>query len=192
MKIYGKDPLFIRGVKEVVGQMVKQHSTYASALLLRIYVMSGMDITEIFSCLQRNPPEDYAIFIAAERDFDLLKRLYPDRLTLCVAESATLSELRQALAVMETLRRQNLCLSETPGGVKFTRAERQIMQLTLRGYSIDDIARARRVSPVTISVQRSGLMRRTGTRSLLALCALYRAYEAGQPAAPGERCSGSL
>ncbi|WP_258041592.1 helix-turn-helix transcriptional regulator [Citrobacter amalonaticus] len=169
--------------------MIKQmeYREQSSPLSLCLYVMAGMDPAEIFTCLTLHPPTDFAIFISAKRHYDLLNRLSSELTTLCVAEHLTLSELRQTLAVMEMLRRQNAPGSHAQNHFKFTRAEQQIMQLTLRGHSIDEIARIRGVSPVTISVQRSGLMKRTGTKSILELCALYRAYQS-TPHAAGYHC----
>ena len=52
------------------------------------------------------------------------------------------------------------------------------MRLSLRGHSLDDIARIRGVSPSTVSVQRTRLMKRMGTKSLQELCSLYAAMRA--------------
>ena len=52
------------------------------------------------------------------------------------------------------------------------------MRLSLRGHSLDDIARIRGVSPSTVSVQRTRLMKRRGTKSLQELCSLYAAMRA--------------
>lgn len=55
----------------------------------------------------------------------------------------------------------------------------QIMRLLLCEHSVEDIARIRGVSPTTVSVQRNSLMKRTGTKSLQALCSLYSAMRTG-------------
>ncbi|MGM1332442.1 helix-turn-helix transcriptional regulator, partial [Klebsiella michiganensis] len=67
----------------------------------------------------------------------------------------------------------------------FTHAEQQIMRLSLRGHSLDDIARIRGVSPSTVSVQRTRLMKRMGTNSLQELCSLYAAMRTQQPPLSG-------
>ncbi|MNT43004.1 response regulator FixJ [compost metagenome] len=94
---------------------------------------------------------------------------------LCLSEKLTVEELRQALKVMSLLSAQNQSSGYLPDTFKFTNAEQQIMRLILRGHSLDDIARIRGVSPTTVSVQRNGLMKRTGTKSLMELCSLYTA-----------------
>lgn len=76
---------------------------------------------------------------------------------------------------MNILSRQNSPPGYRHHSFKFTRAEQQIMRLILGGHSLDDTARIRGVSPTTISVQRNSLMKRTGTKSLQALCSLYSA-----------------
>ncbi|QHM76487.1 hypothetical protein C7M52_02463 [Mixta theicola] len=173
MNVFGKDSFYICGVKAIMREIAKRHRSHSPPLNLCIYVTAGMDLAEMFSYLTQHPPHNYAIFISPDRYFSILKRLYPDLTILCLSERLAVSELRQALTVMETLQAQNAAVSDTQNLFKFTRAEQQIMRLTLRGYSIDEIASMRSVSPSTVSVQRSGLMKRTGTKSIQELCVLY-------------------
>ncbi|MDU4229392.1 MAG: LuxR C-terminal-related transcriptional regulator, partial [Klebsiella grimontii] len=49
----------------------------------------------------------------------------------------------------------------------------------------DDIARIRGVSPSTVSVQRTRLMKRMGTNSLQELCSLYAAMRTQRPPLSG-------
>jgi DNA-binding CsgD family transcriptional regulator len=123
----------------------------------------------------RHPPEHYAIFITSERHFEAINRLFPGLLKLCLSERLTVEELRQALKVMGLLSAQNQSVAYLPDTFNFTHAEQQIMRLSLRGHSLDDIARIRGVSPSTVSVQRTRLMKRMGTNSLQELCSLYAA-----------------
>ncbi|QHM70001.1 helix-turn-helix transcriptional regulator [Mixta intestinalis] len=173
MNVFGKDSFYICGVKAILQEIAKQRRSHSPPLDRCIYVTTGMDLAEMFSCMTQHPPHNYAIFISPERYFYILKRLYPDLTILCLPEQLTVSELRQALTVMETLQVQNAAVNNAQNLFKFTQAEQQIMRLTLRGYSIDEIASIRSVSPSTVSVQRSGLMKRTGTKSIQELCVLY-------------------
>jgi len=166
MTIYGKDRLFIYGIEKIRQQLNKERGNAFRQAEPTIYVTAGMDIMEIYSLIFSHPPPHYAIFISSERHFDSLSLLFPDLVKLFLAERLGVEELRQALAVMSQLAAQNHQPGYTPGVFKLTSAEQQIMRLLLRGHSVDDIARIRGVSPTTISVQRNGLMKRTGTKSL--------------------------
>ena len=66
---------------------------------------------------------------------------------------------------MGLLSAQNQSVAYLPDTFNFTHAEQQIMRLSLRGHSLDDIARIRGVSPSTVSVQRTRLMKRMGTKA---------------------------
>ena len=159
MTIHGKDRVFISGVENIVQEL----SDGADAGLSNcVYVTCGMDIQEIYALFFRHPPEHYAIFITSERHFETINRLFPGLLKLCLSERLTVEELRQSVAYL-------------PDTFNFTHAEQQIMRLSLRGHSLDDIARIRGVSPSTVSVQRTRLMKRMGTKSLQELCSLYAA-----------------
>ena len=125
------------------------------------------------------PPDHSAIFISSYPFFDSLNCLFPGLIKLCLPEKISVEELRQSLQVMSMLAEQNQKPGYTPYAFKFTSAEQQIMRLILRGHSLDDIARIRGVSPTTVSVQRNGLMKRTGTKSLQELCSLYSAMRFG-------------
>lgn len=175
MTIYGKDHLFIYGVEKILKQLRREQHTGPSGDPPCVYVTSGMDIQEMYSLFFTIPPDHYSIFITSERYFDSLNRLFPGLMKLCLSEKLTVEELRQALRVMSLLSAQNQSAGYLPDTFKFTNAEQQIMRLILRGHSLDDIARIRGVSPTTVSVQRNGLMKRTGTKSLLELCSLYTA-----------------
>lgn len=175
MTIYGKDRLFIYGIEKIVQQLTREKASWFRSGGPTIYVTAGMDIMEIYSLVFSRPPPHYSIFISSERHFDSLSLLFPGLVKLCLAERLRVDELRQALEVMSLLSTQNKQPGYTHGAFKFTSAEQQIMRLLLRGHSLDDIARIRGVSPTTISVQRNGLMKRTGTKSLQELCSLYSA-----------------
>ncbi|MDY1037177.1 helix-turn-helix transcriptional regulator [Enterobacteriaceae bacterium RIT714] len=175
MTIYGKDRLFIYGIEKILKQLRGERGAGASGDPPCVYVTSGMDIQEMYSLFFSSPPEHHAIFITSERYFDSLNRLFPGLLKLCLSEKLTVDELRQALRVMSLLSAQNQSAGYLPDTFKFTNAEQQIMRLILRGHSLDDIARIRGVSPTTVSVQRNGLMKRMGTKSLQELCSLYSA-----------------
>lgn len=175
MTIYGKDRLFIFGIEQIIRQLHKERGEPYRSDELAIYVTAGMDIVEMYGLFFSRPPTHYAIFISAERHFESLTLLFPGLVKLCLAESVGVDELRQALSVMNMLTRQNSPSGYRHHNFKFTRAEQQIMRLILGGHSLDDIARIRGVSPTTISVQRNSLMKRTGTKSLQALCSLYSA-----------------
>lgn len=140
---------------------------------------------EIYALFFRHPPEHYAIFITSERHFEAINRLFPGLLKLCLSERLTVQELRQALKVMGLLLAQNQSVAYLPDTFNFTHAEQQIMRLSLRGHSLDDIARIRGVSPSTVSVQRTRLMKRMGTNSLQELCSLYAAMRTQQPPLSG-------
>ena len=175
MTLYGKDRLFIFGIEQIIRQLRKERGEPYQSSELAIYVTAGMDIVEMYGLFFSRPPTHYAIFISTERHFDSLSLLFPGMVKLCLAENLRVDELRQALAVMNMLSRQNSPPGYRHDSLKFTRAEQQIMRLILGGHSLDDIARIRGVSPTTISVQRNSLMKRTGTKSLQALCSLYSA-----------------
>ncbi|CCJ71122.1 response regulator receiver protein [Cronobacter condimenti 1330] len=145
-----------------------------------VYVTSGMDIQEMYSLFFTFPPVHHSIFIASERYFESFNRLFPGLMKLCLPESLSVEELRQALSVMSLLYEQNQSAGYRPDIFKFTAAEQQIMRLLMRGHSLEDIARIRGVSPTTVSVQRNGLMKRTGTKSLQELCSLYTALRKSQ------------
>ena len=179
MIIYGKDRFFICGIEKVLKQLSRERENPPRRNPSSIYVTTGMDIMEIYSLFFSRPPDHYAIFISSERYFDSLGRLFPDLVKLCLPETLTVEELRQSLQVMSMLAEQNQQPGYTPCTFKFTSAEQQIMRLILRGHSLDDIARIRGVSPTTVSVQRNGLMKRTGTKSLQELCSLYSAMRSG-------------
>lgn len=167
MTIHGKDRVFISGVETLLQEL----SDGADAGLSNcVYVTCGMDIQEIYALFFRHPPEHYAIFITSERHFEAINRLFPGLLKLCLSERLTVEELRQALKVMGLFSAQNQSVAYLPDTFNFTHAEQQIMRLSLRGHSLDDIARIRGVSPSTVSVQRTRLMKRMGTNSLQELC----------------------
>nr|WP_318383170.1 LuxR C-terminal-related transcriptional regulator [uncultured Enterobacter sp.] len=173
MTIYGKDRFYIYGIEKMLKQMRRERGGGDSASC--IYITSGMDIREMYSLFFTCPPAHYSIFISSERYFDSFSRLFPGLTKLCLPEHLTVSELKQALSVMSLLYEQNQNTDYHPDTFRFTNAEQQIMKLILRGHSVDDIARIRGVSPTTVSVQRNGLMKRTGTKSLQELCSLYSA-----------------
>ncbi|WP_039056127.1 LuxR C-terminal-related transcriptional regulator [Enterobacter sp. Bisph1] len=175
MTIYGKDRLFIYGIEEILKQINKKNESHFRHGEPTIYVTAGMDIMEIYSLVFTHPPRHYSIFISSERHFESLSLLFPGLVKLCLAERLRVDELRQALEVMSLLSAQNRQPGDTNSTLKLTRAEQQIMRLLLRGHSVDDIARIRGVSPTTVSVQRTVLMKRTGTKSLQELCSLYTA-----------------
>ena len=140
MTIHGKDRVFISGVENIVQEL----SDGAGAGLSNcVYVTCGMDIQEIYALFFRHPPEHYAIFITSERHFEAINRLFPGLLKLCLSERLTVEELRQALKVMGLLSAQNQSVAYLPDTFNFTHAEQQIMRLSLRGHSLDDIARIR-------------------------------------------------
>lgn len=178
MTIYGKDRFFICGIEKVLKQLSSERENPLRRHASSIYVTTGMDMMEMYSLFFSRPPDHYAIFISSERYFDTLSRLFPDLIKLCLSEKMTAEELRHSLQVMSKLAEQNQQPGYTPYTFKFTGAEQQIMRLILRGHSLDDIARIRGVSPTTVSVQRNGLMKRTGTKSLQELCSLYSAMRA--------------
>ncbi|HKS33162.1 MAG TPA: LuxR C-terminal-related transcriptional regulator [Enterobacteriaceae bacterium] len=178
MTIYGKDRFFICGIEKVLKQLSSDRENPLRRHASSIYVTTGMDMMEMYSLFFSRPPDHYAIFISSERYFDTLSRLFPNLIKLCLSEKMTAEELRQSLQVMSKLAEQNQQPGYTPYTFKFTGAEQQIMRLILRGHSLDDIARIRGVSPTTVSVQRNGLMKRTGTKSLQELCSLYSAMRA--------------
>lgn len=178
MTIYGKDRLFIYGIEKILRQLNREKGSRFCSGGPTIYVTTGMDIVEMYSLFFSRPPAHYSIFISSERHFDSLSLLFPGLVKLCLAERLRVDELRQALEVMSLLSAQNQQPGYNHGAFKFTSAEQQIMRLLLRGHSVDDIARIRGVSPTTVSVQRNGLMKRTGTKSLQELCSLYTAMRA--------------
>jgi len=183
MTIYGMDHFFICGIEKVLKQLSCERENPHGQNTSSAYVTSGMDMMEMYSLFFSRPPDHYAIFISSERYFNSLNCLFPDLIKLCLPEKISVRELRQSLKVMSTLAEQNQKPGYTPYAFKFTSAEQQIMRLILRGHSLDDIARIRGVSPTTVSVQRNGLMKRTGTKSLQELCSLYSAmrYGPGKP-----------
>lgn len=178
MTIYGKDRVFIYGVEKILQALSDEAGTEAESDAACMYVTHGMDIQEIYALFFRHPPEHYAIFITSERHFEAINCLFPGLLKLCLAERLTVDELHQALRVMRLFSAQNQSVAYLPARLNFTHAERQIMRLSLRGHSLDDIARIRGVSPSTVSVQRTRLMKRMGTKSLQELCSLYAAMRA--------------
>ena len=169
MTIYGKDRVFIFGVEKILQTLSDEAGTEAESDAACMYVTHGMDIQEIYALFFRHPPEHYAIFITSERHFEAIYCLFPGLLKLCLAER---------LRVMRLFSAQNQSVAYLPARLNFTHAERQIMRLSLRGHSLDDIARIRGVSPSTVSVQRTRLMKRMGTKSLQELCSLYAAMRA--------------
>ena len=173
MTLYGKDRFYLYGIEKILKQLRREQGGKGDPPC--IYVTSGMDIQEMYSLFFTSPPVHHAIFITSERYFDSLNRLFPGLMKLCLSETLRVDELHQALRVMSLLSEQNPRPGYFPDAFKFTNAEQQIMRLILRGYSLDDIARIRGVSPTTVSVQRNGLMKRTGTKSLQELCSLYTA-----------------
>lgn len=183
MIIYGKDRFFIRGIEKVLKQVSSERENPPGQNTASIYVTTGMDMMEMYSLFFSRPPDHYAIFISSERYFDSLNCLFPGLIKLCLPENISVKELRQSLQVMSMLAEQNQKSGYTPDTFKFTSAEQQIMRLILRGHSLDDIAKIRGVSPTTVSVQRNGLMKRTGTKSLQELCSLYSAMRFS----PGEK-----
>ncbi len=179
MTIYGKDRLFIYGIEKILRQLSREKGCHFHSNGAVIYVTAGMDIVEMYSLFFSSPPPHYSIFISSERHFDSLTLLFPGLVKLCLAENLRVPELRQALEVMNLLGQQNQQPGYIHGGFKFTSAEQQIMRLLLRGHSVEDIARIRGVSPTTVGVQRNSLMKRTGTKSLQALCSIYSAMCTG-------------
>lgn len=177
MTIYGKDRVFIYGVENIMQELSDGAGAEFSSC---VYVTCGMDILEIYALFFRYPPEHYAIFITSERHFAAINRLFPGLLKLCLPERLAVQELRQALKVMSLLSAQNQNVAYLPDTFNFTHAEQQIMRLSLRGHSLEDIARIRGVSPSTVSVQRTRLMKRMGTNSLQELCSLYAAMSASE------------
>lgn len=175
MTIYGKDRFFICGIEKVLKQLGSERENPLGQDASSVYVTTGMDMMEMYSLFFSRPPDHYAIFISSERYFDSLNCLFPGLIKLCLPEKISVEELRQSLQVMSMLAEQNQKPGYTPYIFKFTSAEQQIMRLILGGHSLDDIARIRGVSPTTVSVQRNGLMKRTGTKSLQELCSLYSA-----------------
>jgi DNA-binding CsgD family transcriptional regulator len=175
MTIYGKDCFFTYGIENILKEFCDEMKADASRDPLYVYVTAGMELQEIYSLFLSHPPEHYAIFIASERHFDVLNRLFPGLLKLCLPETLTVEELCQALRVMSLLSAQNQRLEYLPDTFNFTHAEHQIMRLSLHGHSVDDIARIRGVSSSTVNVQRNRLMKRMGTKSLRELCTLYSA-----------------
>lgn len=152
MTIHGKDRVFISGVETLLQEL---NDGADAGLSNCVYVTCGMDIQEIYALFFRHPPEHYAIFITSERHFEAINRLFPGLLKLCLSERLTVEELRQALKVMGLFSAQNQSVAYLPDTFNFTHAEQQIMRLSLRGHSLDDIARIRGVSPSTVSVQRT-------------------------------------
>ncbi|AMO50137.1 DNA-binding response regulator, NarL/FixJ family, contains REC and HTH domains [Kosakonia oryzendophytica] len=179
MTIYGKDRLFIYGIEKILRELRLENRRHSRNSESAIYVTTGMDIVEMYALFFSHPPGHYAIFISSERHFDSLTLLFPGLVKLCLAENIRPEELRQALNVMTLLSEQNRHPGYHHRTFKFTRAEQQVMRLLLRGHSVDDIARIRGVSPTTVSVQRNGMMKRTGTRSLQELCSVYAAMRSG-------------
>lgn len=175
MTIYGKDRFFIYGIEKILKQLRYEQNIGASANRPYVYCTSGMAIQEMYSLLFTKIPIHYSVFITSERYFDSINRLFPALVKLCLPERVGVGELKQALWVMCLLSEQNQKPSYLPDTFKFTNAEQQIMKLIMRGHSLDDIAQIRGVSPTTISVQRNGLMKRTGTKSLQELCSVYAA-----------------
>lgn len=175
MTIYGKDRFFICGIEKVLKKLSSEPEPPFRRYASSIYVTTGMDMMEMYSLFFSRPPDHYAIFISSERYFDSLSCLFPGLIKLCLSEKLSVEELRQSLQVMNMLAEQNQKPDYTPYTFKFTSAEQQIMRLILRGHSLDDIAKIRGVSPTTVSVQRNGLMKRTGTKSMQELCSLYSA-----------------
>ena len=182
MIIYGKDRFFISGIEKVLKQLRRERENPPGLSTATLYVTTGMDMMEMYSLFFSRPPDHYAIFISSERYFDSLNCLFPGLIKLCLPENLSVAELRQSLQVMSLLAEQNQKPGYTPYTFKFTSAEQQIMRLILCGHSLDDIARIRGVSPTTVSVQRNGLMKRTGTKSMQELCSLYSAmrYRPGE------------
>lgn len=175
MPVYGKDRFYIYGIETILKQLYQERGGGNRASPSCIYVTSGMDIVEIYALYFSHPPVHHAIFITDERHFDAINRLFPGLIKLSLAENLGVEELRQALTIMLLLAEQNQRAGYRAAPFKFTAAEQQIMRLLLRGHSLEEIARIRGVSPTTVSVQRNGLMKRTGTKSLLELCSLYSA-----------------
>ncbi len=180
MTVYGKDRFYIYGIEKILNQLYLERGGGSRAAPSCIYVTSGMDIVEIYALYFSHPPVHHAIFITDERHFDAINRLFPGLIKLSLAENLGVEELRQALTIMLLLAEQNQRAGYRAAPFKFTAAEQQIMRLLLRGHSLEEIARIRGVSPTTVSVQRNGLMKRTGTKSLLELCSLYSAMRVGQ------------
>ncbi|MEN0615406.1 helix-turn-helix transcriptional regulator [Klebsiella indica] len=175
MTIYGKDCFFIYGIEKILKQLRHEQNVSVSADWPYVYCTAGMDIQETYSLFFTTTPMHYSVFITSERYFDSINRLFPGLVKLCLPERVKVAELKQALWVMCLLSAQNQKSSYLPDTFKFTNAEHQIMKLIMRGHSLDDIAQIRGVSPTTISVQRNGLMKRTGTKSLQELCSVYAA-----------------
>ncbi|MGY5958014.1 LuxR C-terminal-related transcriptional regulator [Kosakonia sp. BK9b] len=187
MKIYGKDRLFIYGIEKILKELNQEKGRWFRHGEPSIYVATGMDIVEMYSLLFSCPPAHYSIFISSERHFDSLRLLFPGMVKLCLAETVRADALRHALEVMSLLSEQNQQPGYRHSMLKFTSAEQQILRLLLRGHSVDDIARIRGVSPTTVSVQRNGMMKRTGTRSLQELCSLYAAMRTRAECPPAKR-----
>lgn len=180
MIIYGRDRFYIDGIKRIIAELKRERGGESGGAPSCIYVTAGMDIQQMYSLLFTHPPVHLSIFITSERYFDSFHQLFPGLTKLCLSEKLGAEELRQALRVMSLLSEQNQSAGYLPDTFKFTDAEQQIMTLILHGHSLDDIARIRGVSPITVSVQRNSLMKRTGTKSLQELCSLYAAIRAKQ------------
>lgn len=179
MIIFGRDRFYIDGIERILAEL-NQERGGEGGVPSCVYVTAGMEVQEMYSLLFTHPPAQLSVFITSERYFDSLHRLFPGLTKLCLSEKLNTEELRQALKVMSLLSEQNQSAGYLPDTFKFTDAEQQVMTLSLLGHSLEDIARIRGVSPTTVSVQRNGLMKRTGTKSLQALCSLYAAIQAKQ------------
>lgn len=175
MTIYGKDSFYLYGIEKILKELHPEGSEYANNEQPYVYVTCGMEVHEIYSLLFSRQPVHHSVFITSERYFDTINRLFPGLIKLYLPERLGVDALRQALWVMRLLSEQNKTAGYLPHTFKFTTAEQQIMRLLIRGHSLGDIARIRGVSPTTVSVQRNGLMKRTGTKSLQELCSLYSA-----------------
>lgn len=180
MIIYGRDRFYIDGIERILTALSLERGGEEGSAPACIYVTAGMEMQEMYSLLFTHPPVHFSIFITSERYFDSLHQLFPGLTKLCLSENLGAEELRQALRVMSLLSEQNQSAGYLPDTFKFTDAEQQIMTLILHGHSLEDIARIRGVSPITVSVQRNSLMKRTGTKSLQELCSLCAAIRATQ------------
>ncbi|VUS40908.1 helix-turn-helix transcriptional regulator [Klebsiella grimontii] len=177
MPIYGKNRFYIHGIEKILKHLSLKRGEGDCLNTFCIYVTTGMDILEIYSMYFSHRPSHYSIFITDERHFNVLNCLFPGLIKLSLEEKLGVDELRHAMTIMTLLAEQNQSTSYHTHLPKLTAAEEHIMQLSLRGHSLNEIGRIRGVSPTTISVQRSGLMKRTGTKNLLELCSLYRAIQ---------------
>ncbi|WP_434585323.1 helix-turn-helix transcriptional regulator [Klebsiella sp. R390] len=175
MTIYGKDSFYLYGIEKILKELHPEGNTKNNSEQPYVYVTAGMEVHEIYSLLLTRPPVHHSVFITSERYLDTINQLFPGLIKLYLPERLGVEALRQALWVIRLLGQQNKMADYLPRPFKFTTAEQQIMRLLVRGHSLGDIARIRGVSPTTVSVQRNGLMKRTGTKSLQELCSLYSA-----------------